>query len=378
MRSGRNSCSFHTVSFTLLAALISAVTPVRAGVGIWIAPSDLAQLPTSGAAWANLLEEANLATGTPNLADQDSPVDVRVMAKALVFARTGTDSYRQDVVAAIQTVTYGNTESGGTELSLCRGLVAYVIAADLVGLPAQLDADFRAFLIRVRTEDLGGSNMIATHEKRPNNWGLHCSDSRAAVARYLGDATELERVVKIFKGWLGDRSSYASFVYGADLSWQANPALPVGVNPSGATKDGHDIDGVLPDDQRRAGAFAWPPPKTVYSWGALGPVMATAIILDRAGHTDVWEWQGQAIRRAVDWLYRTTFNDGANYSAEGDDTWQPYVVNYYYGTSYPVIVPSRPGKNVGWTDWTHAGVRSIATPPTPANLRRADRASSGP
>lgn len=373
MRRGCGTCSFHTVVLAVMMALVPAVTPVRAGVGIWIAPADLAELPTSGAAWNNLVAEADLATGTPNLADQDSPVDVRVMAKALVYARTGTDSYRQDVITAIQTVTYGNTESGGTELSLCRGLVAYVIAADLVGLPAQLDTDFRAFLVRVRTEDLGGSNMISTHEDRPNNWGLHCSDSRAAVARYLGDATELERVATIFKGWLGDRSSYASFTYGSDLSWQANTALPVGVNPAGATKDGHDIDGVMPDDQRRAGAFAWPPPKTVYSWGVLGPAMATAIILDRAGQTDVWNWQGQAIRRAVDWLYRTTFSDGANYAAEGDDTWQPFVVNHYYGTSYPVTVPARPGKNVGWTDWTHASVPSVALPRTPTNLRRTDR-----
>lgn len=366
-------CSFHTVFFSALSALVSAVAPVHAGVGIWIAPSELAQLPTSGAAWNNVVAEANLATGTPNLADPNSPVDVRVMAKALAYARTGNDAYRQDVIAAIQTVTYGNTESGGTVLSLCRGLAAYVIAADLVGLPAQLDTDFRAFLVRVRTEDLGGANMVATHEERPNNWGLHCSDSRAAVARYLGDAAELARVVKIFKGWLGDRSSYASFVYGSDLSWQADPTNPVGIDPAGASKDGHDIDGVIPDDQRRAGVFAWPPPKTLYSWGALGPAMATAIILDRAGHPDVWNWQGSAIRRAVDWLYRTTFSDGTNDAAEGDDSWQPYVVNHYYGTNYPVTVPARAGKNVGWTDWTHASVPNNAAPQTPTNFRRTDR-----
>jgi hypothetical protein len=35
-------------------------------------------------------------------------------------------------------------------------------------------------------------------------------------------------------------------------------------------------------------------------------------------------------------------------------------VNYYYGTAFPAPVPSRPGKNVGFTDWTHA------TPPGPA------------
>jgi hypothetical protein len=42
-----------------------------------------------------------------------------------------------------------------------------------------------------------------------------------------------------------------------------------------------------------------------------------------------------------------------DYPAEGDDTWQPYVVNYYYGTNFPAPAPSRAGKMVGWTDWTH-------------------------
>jgi len=362
-------CAFHTVVFGVLAL---AAAPVRAGMGIWIAPSELDALPTSGAAWSSLLAEAGQPTGHPSLADQDSPVDVRVMAKALVFARTRTESYRQEVIAAIETVTYGNTESGGTTLGVCRGLVAYVVAADLVGLPAPLDADFKTFLVRVRTEDVGGANLIATHEGRPNNWGLHCGASRAAIARYLGDDAELARTADVFKGWLGDTGAYAGFLYGDDLSWQANPARPMGVNPAAATKDAHDVDGVIPDDQRRAGSFAWPPAKTIYAWGALQGVLATAVILDRAGRTDVWDWQSQAIRRAVDWLHRTTFSDGQSSPAQGDDTWQPWVVNHYYGTSYPAPLPARAGKNVGWTDWTHASVAMPDRPETPMNLRRHD------
>jgi hypothetical protein len=32
---------------------------------------------------------------------------------------------------------------------------------------------------------------------------------------------------------------------------------------------------------------------------------------------------------------------------------------YYYGESFPVPVPSRSGKNVGFTDWTHAGAALV-------------------
>lgn len=46
---------------------------------------------------------------------------------------TGTQSYRTDVINACMDAI--GTESGGRTLALGRELGAYVIAADLVGLP---------------------------------------------------------------------------------------------------------------------------------------------------------------------------------------------------------------------------------------------------
>jgi hypothetical protein len=129
-----------------------------------------------------------------------------------------------------------------------------VIAADLVGLhsyDAGKDEQFRSWLAAVRTETLDGKTLISTDEDRPNNWGTHAGASRVAVDLYLGDKADLVRAAQVFKGWLGDRSAYAGFTYG-DTAWQADPSKPVGINPKGATKRGHTIDGVLPDDQRRA------------------------------------------------------------------------------------------------------------------------------
>ena len=91
------------------------------------------------------------------------------------------------------------------------------------------DPAFESWIRGVRTESFGGRTLISTHEVRPNNWGTHAGASRLAVALYLGDSAELDRCVEVFRGWLGDRASYASFEWG-DLSWQLDASAPVGVN----------------------------------------------------------------------------------------------------------------------------------------------------
>lgn len=322
--------------------------------GIWISAAEVAQLPMSGSAWNNLLSTANSSCGSVDLADQEQSTNVCIMAKALVFARTGQAQYRRDVVTAINQIVAAGTYVGRA-LALGRELGAYVIAADLIDLPSYdpvLDGLFRTTLRTLRTTYTSGaaSDLVDCHERRPNNWGAHCGATRAAIAVYLGDTADLARTAKVFKGYLGDRASYAGFSYGGpedDLSWQCDPTRPVGINPAGCTRNGLSIDGVLPDDQRRGGSFTTSPPKENYVWEALQGLLAQAVILNRAGYL-VWDWEDRALLRAVRWLHNVV-----SYPAEGDDTWQPHVVNHYYGTSFAAPVPARPGKNVGWTDWTH-------------------------
>jgi PKD repeat protein len=252
--------------------------------GIWTSAREIASLPTSGRAWDNLLSAAGHSTGSPNIADQADETDVHVLAKALVYARTGNETYRTQVIAACRAAI--GTEAGGRTLALGRNLIGYVLAADLVGLPDADDTAFRAWLRHCLTVKLEDRTLVSTHENRPNNWGTHAGASRAAVAAYLGDTAELARCAQVFRGWLGDRSAYAGFKYD-DLSWQADASKPVGINARGATKNGYNVDGVLPDDQRRSGGFTWPPPKEDYVWEALQGAVAQAVILDRAGY-DCW------------------------------------------------------------------------------------------
>lgn len=407
--------------------MIGAATEVEGGGtpdtpansrGIWIAQSTLAALPTSGQGWTSVLAAANTTAGAPDITDIDSAVDVLYLAKALVYARDTTTyaSKRTDVVGAIEALvaadmkpwwgenanctanvtpwpcctgnTTGTCHGSAETLAICRGLQSYVIAADLVGLSAADETTFKAWLVAGRVHDVAnatGTNIVQSSEERPNNQGSHCRAARLAIARYLGAeevATgvtgdqDVVRIVTIFKGWLGDRAQYnegsaPGFDYG-DLSWQATQAAPVGINPVGAVISTHDVNGVQPDDQRRqTGIYSWPPLTTTYTWGNLAPSLTVATMLDRAGYTGVWGWSDSALKRAVAWLYRTTFGDGAaadnyKYPASGNDEWQPWLINHFYGTSYGcdstnlTCAAARAGKAIGWTEWTHASVGSTS------------------
>lgn len=347
----------------VLAGMLVVPASSMANKGIWIGDAEIAALPTTGTAWSSLRSAANRSIGAPDLSDQEDEVNVRVLAKALVFARTGTEKYRTDVIGALRGIVESDAYSGRA-LALGRELGAYAIAADLISLetanPA-LHARFRAKLKQLRTTytHSGPSSLIACHELRPNNWGNHCGASRLAVALYLGDTADVDRAAAVFRGYLGDRASHARFRYG-ELSWQADSSQPVGINPKGAAKSGHSIDGVLPDDQRRAGPLTWPPPKENYVYEGLQGALAQAILLSRAGY-DVWSWQDKALLRAFQWLH-----DEADYPAVGDDTWQPYVINHFYGTHFPTPSPSRPGKWGGYTDWTLADKSASSGPKSPA------------
>lgn len=346
------------------AALPAQAATVEPSAGIWISPEEIRGLPASGPAWEQLRAAAEGDAGKPDLGNQDDDANVVILAKALVYARTGDRHRRDEVAEALRFITTHNTERGGRTLALGRELVAYVIAADLIDLrtldPA-LDAQFRAKLSQLLSKPLEGETLRSTHETRANNWGTHAGASRAAVAAYLGDRTELERTARVFRGWLGDRSAYAGFAFG-DLWWQCDSKQPVAVNPKGCLKQDRSIDGALPEEMRRGGRFRWPPKYTNYAWGALQGALVQAEILNRAGYP-AWEWEDRALLRAAQFLYNL------GWVPEHDDEWQPWLLNFAYGTSFPTTSPASPGKNMGWTDWTHARPRTSAAPtasPAPA------------
>jgi hypothetical protein len=345
------------VAALLVAGAGEPATPPASGKGIWITPAELKGLPRRGNAWESMRAAAR-DLGEAEIANQDSQHDVRTLAAALVYARTGWERYREKSARAI--VEAIGTERAGSVLALARNLVAYVVAADLVDLrtyDGAGDARFRSWLRRVRHESLGSgpySTLVATHERSANNWGTHAGASRIAVAVYLGDRGDLARAARVFRGWLGDRAAYAGFAFTRDRSWQSDPRRPVGLNPPAATRDGRSIDGALPEEMRRGGRFRWPPKRTGYPWEALQGAVVQAELLHRRG-LRAWRWQGDALRRAVAFLHALSLElPDDSWWASGDDAWIPWLVNARCGTTFPASPQGSPGKNMGWTQWTHA------------------------
>jgi hypothetical protein len=331
-----------------------AAAPLRAG--IWLSAGELQRLPERGPAWAQLVQVANEPMGHADLADQNSEHDVHVLAAALVYARTGDARFYRKAAAGVMDAI--GSERGGRTLSLARGLVSYVVAADLVDLrdrePARARV-FRRWLAAVRRERLEPSSrptLVATHELAPNNWGTHAGASRIAADIYLGDQRDLARAAAVFKGWLGDRFAYHGFVYGEDLSWQAHPKSPVGVDAPGAVKNGHSIDGALPDDMRRGCSLRFPPCATLYPWEAMQGAVVQAELLSRQGY-DAWSWGHQALRRAATFLFGLHVRYGnEDWGAPAGDAWIPWLLNARYGTHFPTVLPAKAGKGMGFTDWS--------------------------
>jgi hypothetical protein len=337
-----------------------------ATVGVWLTPGEVQGLPMSGGAWGNVKRVADCELPQAQVSDQDSLHDTATLAVALVAVRTGDAAYRRKAAEAIDAAIGtegGPLTAGARHLPIARNTPSYVIAADLIDLRSYdrgLDDRFRAWITGLRDNSYDGESPVRLiHEQRSNNHGTMAGAARAAVSVYLGDAAELARTAQVLRGWMGDRASHAwplSGFHPGSETFMPDASQPRPVNPGGSVVQGHDMDGALPQELARCGSFQWPPCQTFFPWGGLAGAVVAAEILRRNGYPDVFEWENQAILRAYQWLDRLARVDRFWWSeATGDDSWQPWLANFAYGTGFPGVSPTKPGRNMGWTDWTHAG-----------------------
>jgi hypothetical protein len=295
----------------------------------------------SGSAWTTLLSYADGDTSSPDISDQDDPTNTRVLAAGIAYARSGDAKYKTKVIQACEAVI--GTEQGGRSLAWGREAGAYAIAAELVGHSSPA---FTAWLKNVADGEKCSQLNITLRQmfkKRPNNWGTMAFGSLTAIYRYLGDDALLAEVRDYWvQGVVGPNPG---FDYDADVSWHPDSNDLRIINPKGATKQGVNIDGVIPDDMRRGGSFTTGTPVgTGYPWEHLQGVLMGARILERAG-MPIWDVGDQAIYRAA---YALEVRIGGSFVCEGDDLWQLALLDAAYGTTWAQ------GKNV-WGAGKNAG-----------------------
>ena len=79
MRSVRRACAV-VLSFALTAVIVAVSDPLTARAdptgGMWLTQSEIDALPTSGAAWDQLLAAADGSLGVADISDQTSDHDV--------------------------------------------------------------------------------------------------------------------------------------------------------------------------------------------------------------------------------------------------------------------------------------------------------------
>jgi hypothetical protein len=323
------------------------------GSYLLIPRARLLALPTTGPAWDAMKAVADGDLGRADLTDQDNRHAARVLAVALVYARTGDETYRER--ARTETMSAMGTERVGADnsvLALARQLGGYVLSADLIGLDGADRERFRAWLSGIRTSNLGGhgrwTELTATHADAPNNWGSFAGASRMAADLYLDDLTDFQKAAQVMQGFLGDRSAWTSFQPVEDSAdWACHPDAYTPINPP-CTLSGINVDGAIVRDISRGGHLRWPPGRDgiLYTAESLQGLIIQAELLRAAG-TDPWKWSDRALLRAAEAMTRA---NGWNETAVSH--YVPWILNARYGLSLPTE-PAGFGRLFGYTDWLY-------------------------
>lgn len=385
-RSPRRSASIGLALALVVPALLAAVVPVvpaRASTDHYLLMprSELLSLPTSGRAWSALKTVADGSWGKPDLCDEDVKHGTKVLAGALVFARTGAAGYdtktRNAIVSAMGTER--NTDCG--VLSIGRQLGAYVLAADFVRLN---DGAFRSWLSGMRTRVFTGHSrwqtLVGTHSDSANNWGAFAGASRIAASLFLGDTEDVARAAKVLRGFLGDRGAWNAFrgqsstvgSLGDTVSAWACDASPDGfvpINPA-CTRSGINLEGAIVNDVSRDDlGLTWPvgPTGIGYTLESLQGLMLQTELLYRNGYGGAWGWSSSALRQAAGLVTRNGLAGGPTWNRSTVSHHVPWLLNLRYGLRLPTR-PADYGRTFGYTDWLYGprgGSPDTTSPQTP-------------
>jgi hypothetical protein len=339
------------------------------GGGIWISPTELMNLPTSGTAWDKMRTTAYGSWGTADLKNQDNKHAIYTLAGALVYARIGDPALRSKVRNSIIAAKQSLDESAEWQtsngvLAAGRQIGAYVISADLINLKdydVAADNEFRAWLGPIRTTNIGThgrwTNIRDTCENAAGNWNAFACASRIAASIYLGDNADVQRSSLIIRAFLGERSAYPpdapgrngyfQHTGGYQSSWACYDPAWLGNNPY-CLKSGISIEGALVEDASRGGGCCVLQGNGImYSWEALQGLFVSAELLYRTGnYGNPYTWSNNALKRALDFMRRS------GWGVTNPAKYVPWLANARYGTSYPITTGGN-GRIMSWGDWLY-------------------------
>ena len=339
-----------------------------AGDYLLIRKSDLMAKPTSGAGWSYLKSEADAVWETPDLSKLNTKTPTQVMAAALVYARTGDQSYREKAVTALAKVP--GTEIKPSEaktamvLPFARNVFGYVVAADLVGLPLDTRTDngqtWGEFLVAARTKEFPGNtrwiNLEKTSGDSASNWNAYALSSHLAISIALGDTAAIERDITIYRRFLGDTTSpWPAFKPTSGYTWNNNgrswdmtATLQRGINPD---KPGDARSGAIILDALRHTTL----PSVrfgkldlagrAYTEETLDALLAINMMLKAHG-SDFTDFQNQALRRAYAFLAR---NGGPSGYSNG--RYLALAMNNLYGSTYSTAAGDSVARHLGFGGW---------------------------
>ncbi|MCA9401866.1 MAG: PKD domain-containing protein, partial [Candidatus Omnitrophica bacterium] len=383
----------------LLGILFSTSVVDAESRGIWISQSELMRIPITGEigcaqesycaeAWDKIEEAAakDVSQEDVDLGDSKHKVAHTVYAKAIVLVRKQQPQYLEQILNILNEMI--GTENETDLAVLVHNLPLYVITADLIDLPqvnSSLSVKFRNWLVSLG-EGKKDANIYEQlkkcHETQPNDQGALCGAARLAIAAYLGDQKEIERVENIYRRWTEvihsdnkfdyDNKAYSWTTSNTNRSHKKRFSTISAINPADTSVKGYSVDGVIiaAQDDADPKSFHWPPNYTPTVYGALAGVTLQAEMLSRLGYDDVWQRGDAALKRAVDWMFLE--EDGKESwdtceDKEHDKTFVLDLIDKAYDTDFVKMMldqceanfPSQPGLNMAWTSWTHSEERIV-------------------
>lgn len=350
--------------------------------------SEIQALPMSGSGWSNLQSRSeqsiNVNLSLSGISGEDANV---AFAAALRYVRTGSSTYRNKVVNAIDDlVNYGSYDYQAA----FRKIAGYAMAADLVNYRPSSVVDF---FDNIRYQQLTG--VSRWHSIWHGAWD--CSNNHGTLARaaytacclFIGDQSStspssdpgpasgrgqpagLNMALKFMHGFLGNRSEYssrpagtwnsyggfglvASSGYHADiLTWTdrgSSDWVPLAPASDRLQKDGGMITDVSRGDpthvpySESGGAPNWSSGGIMYQYTAAQGLMMDAVMLQAHMNPNLWTYEDSALRRWRDLMARY----GANHPYS-ITRWTDPLLNGIYGTNFPATPAG--GYGYGFSDW---------------------------